>query len=124
MFLKNIQQEKLKQFARKHWLLISGFVVSTGLALYFGFTFMADAIYFNDPRHQDSDLKGWMTPRYIMLSYDIPMPLVLDALGLDESVIGQGLRLENIAAEQEFSLAELTEKIRSVTEEYRENQVD
>lgn len=124
MFLKNIQQEKLKQFARKHWLSISGFVVSTGLALYFGFTFMADAIYFNDPRHQDSDLKGWMTPRYIMLSYDIPMPLVLDALGLDESVIGQGLRLENIAAEQGFSLTELTEKIRRVTEEYRENQVD
>ncbi len=124
MFLKNIQQEKLKQFARKHWLPISGFIASTGLALYFGFTFMADAIYFNDPRHQDSDLKGWMTPRYIMLSYDIPMPLVLDALGLDESVIGQGLRLENIAAEQGYSLTELTEKIRSVTEEYRENQVD
>lgn len=124
MFLKNLPQEKLKQFARKYWLPLSGFFVSSGLALYFGFTFMADAIYFNDPRHQDSDLQGWMTPRYIMLSYDIPMPLVLDALGLDESVLGQGLRLENIATNQGDTLSELTEKIREVAENYRENQVD
>lgn len=119
-----MEKEKLKQFVTKNWLPLSGFFISAGLALYFGFTFMADAIYFNDPRHKDSDLQGWMTPRYVTLSYDIPMPLVLDALGLDESAIGKGLRLEDIAAEQNSNLQELTENIRAAAETYRESQVD
>jgi hypothetical protein len=119
-----MEQEKLKQFAILHWLPLSGFLVSAGLALYFGFTFMADAIYFNDPRHKDSDLQGWMTPRYVTLSYDIPMTLVLDALGLDESVIGKGLRLEDIASDQGSSLQELTENIRAKADAYRESQID
>lgn len=119
-----MQQKKLKQFAIKHWLSLSGFLISAGLALYFGFTFLADAIYFNDTRHKDSDLQGWMTPRYVMLSYDVTMPLILEVLRLDESALGKGLRLEDIISEQNSTLEELTESVRAAAETYRESQVD
>lgn len=113
---------KFKQFAKRHWLPLAGFLTSAGIALIFGFTFMADAIYFNDPSHKDVLLQGWMTPRYVMLSYDIPRDLVMGALGLDESAIGQGLRVLGIAQEQNLSLDELTEKIRAIAQDFRESE--
>jgi len=78
-----------------------------------------DFIYFNDPRHQDVDLKEWMTPRYIGMSYDLPRPLVLEILGLPETG-GPRRSLGRIAADQNLTLEELTELVRKSADAYRE----
>lgn len=113
---------KFKRFAKKHWVPIVGFLLSSAIALFFGFTFMARAIYFNDPKHQDEVLRDWMTPRYVILSYDVPQEIIADALGLDDDDRGKGIRLKDIAEAQNLSLEQLTVKIRNVAQTYRESQ--
>lgn len=113
---------KFKRFAKSHWLSIFGFLISVAIALIFGFTFMANAIYFNDPKHQDEALKDWMTPRYIVLSYDIPRDIVADALGLDDDDRGKRIRLQDVAKAQNLTIQELTEKIQNIAQTYRESQ--
>lgn len=114
-----MKTQKLKLFAKRHWLPIAGFCISAVLAVWFGFTFLASAIYFNDPRHQDEALKGWMTPRYIVLSYELPREVVFDALAIEIENKGRPPRMENIAADQDVSLDELTKRVRAVADQYR-----
>ncbi len=113
--------DKLKAFGRRHWFPISGFVLSAACALWFGFTFLAETIYFNDPRHQNADLKRWMTPHYVVLSYDLPPPVVFEALGVDPWREGRPLHMGRIAQRQGISLEELTQRVRMAAERYRED---
>lgn len=77
---------KFRAFVKIYWLPVSGFFIFSSIALWFGFTFLADAIYFNDPKNKDDELKGWMTPRYIQLSYDLPREVIIEALDLPEDL--------------------------------------
>ena len=81
---------------------------------------MAEAIYFNDPRHKNANLQGWMTPRYVVLSYDIPRDVALEVLGLDQEATGRRLHMRDIAQLQQIDLAELTQRVRIAAENYRE----
>lgn len=110
-----------RQFARQNWMLLSVFLLATVVALWFLIGIALDFIYFNDPRHQDADLKPWMTPRYIVMSYDLPRPLVLEILGLPE-IGGERRSLGRIAADQNMTLDELTELVRKSADAYREAQ--
>lgn len=113
---------KLKKFARRYWIQLSAFILSAGFALFFGLTFMADAIYFNDPRHKDGALKNWMTPRYIVLSYDLPHEFVVDTLGITEEERGTRPRMKDIAERMDITLDELTTKVREAAKTYRETE--
>lgn len=113
---------KLKLFARRHWLPIAGFALSMGIAVWFGFTFLADAIYFNDPRHKDAALERWMTPRYVVLSYDLPRPVVAEILDIEQDQEGKRRRLGRIAEDMDLTLDELTQKVRTAADAYRETQ--
>ena len=117
--LARLNLPKLKQFARINWLPLSGFALFTTVALWFGFTFLADAVYFNDPRHQDQELKGWMTPQYIMMSYELPRDVVIEVLEVSEKP-GPGRRMRDVALAQGLTLDELTDKVREAAEEYRD----
>ncbi|MEP4431283.1 MAG: hypothetical protein ABJ349_03685 [Hyphomicrobiales bacterium] len=112
----------LKLFARRHWLPIGGFVLSLGIAVWFGFTFLADAIYFNDPRHKDAALERWMTPRYVVLSYELPRSVVAEVLELTSEDEGKRRRLGKIAERMDLTLDELTQKVREAAQTYRETQ--
>ena len=80
------------------------------------------AIYWSDPRHVDEPLKPWMTPRYVMRSYDLPRDVVLEALKLapgDEAPRRLG-RLGRLAAERGVSLETFTEAIRAAADVHRD----
>lgn len=113
---------KLKLFARRHWLPIAGFALSLGIAVWFGFTFLANAIYFNDPQHKDAALERWMTPRYVVLSYELPRSVVADVLGLTTADEGKRRRLGDVAENMDLTLDELTQKVRDAAQAYRESQ--
>lgn len=97
-------------------------MISLNVALFFVFTFVTSAIYFNDPRHQNVDLQGWMTPRYVVLSYDVPREVIRKALSIGADTAGQGLTIKDIAKEQDLDLNELTQRVRREVQSYREAQ--
>ncbi|MCV2403971.1 hypothetical protein OFY17_13965 [Marinomonas sp. C2222] len=119
--IDKVNTPKLRRFALANWLPISGFFTFFIISLWFGFTFLADAIYFNDPDHQDDELKGWMTPKYVELSYELPRPVVLQALGLPEKLDSR-VRMGKIASSQGISLEMLTERVRLAASNYRQSQ--
>lgn len=104
-------------FARKHWLAMAVFSAATLTCVWFAASFVLDLIYFNDPRHQDEALRAWMTPRYIVMSYDLPRPIVAEVLDLPPD--GSRLKMDTIAADLGLTLDELTERVRAAAELYR-----
>ena len=109
---------KFTDFIRKNLLLVSLTVLTLVVIFWFGFRLLADFLYFNDPRNVDVDLKGWMTPRFIGITYDLPRELVFEVLELSpESARGQRLRF--VAEDLGLTLDELTEKVRAAAKVYR-----
>jgi hypothetical protein len=113
--------KRLFSFIQQNWLTVSLFVGSLALALWFAFHAITDALYFNDPRNVDVALKPWMTPRYVVMTYDLPRPLVMELLELDPED-DRGIRLGRLAQERNLSLDELTALVRDAAAEYREDQ--
>ena len=110
---------RLKQFARENWILLSLFVLAAAIALWFAAQFISQAIYFHDPRNRDVNLKSWMTPRYIVMTYELPREFVAETLELTD-ISQRKLSLGKIADELGLTMGELTEKVRAAAEEYRE----
>ena len=109
---------RLAGFLRQNWLLVSVTVAVVIAVGWFGVQFLLDFLYFNDPRNVDGALKGWMTPRYIVLTYDLPRPFVRDLLEL--SAEGQGgIRLAIIAENLGLTFDELTTRVREAAAQYR-----
>ena len=106
-------------FIKQNLLLVGLFLGSLGVALWFAFHAISDALYFNDPRNVDVALKPWMTARYVVLTYDLPRPLVFDILDLDPD--DRGVRLGRLAKERNLSMDELTTLVRDAAAAYREN---
>ncbi|PWQ95577.1 hypothetical protein [Leucothrix pacifica] len=81
------------------------------------------SLFFNDPRHQNVDLQPWVTPRYIGLSYDLPRPVVMEILEIEEGSKFPK-RLDRLANKLDITLEELTEKVRAAKADYEENSND
>lgn len=111
---------QLRRFARENLLVVGILAIALAAALWFGFRVVSDIIYFNDPAHEDVALKGWMTPRYIVLTYDVPRPVAFEILGLPENAEG-GTPLRDVAEAKGITIEELTEIVRDGVEDYRED---
>ena len=106
-----------RAFVARNRLPISLALAALAIALWFGTRLVLDVVRFHDPRHDDTELEGWMTPRYIVLTYDLPRPYVAEILKLTER--DRGRRLKRIAEDQGLTLDELTARVRAAAEEYR-----
>ncbi|UWQ19868.1 hypothetical protein [Jannaschia sp. M317] len=102
-------------------LAFLGFVCVAG---YFGFNAIGAAIYWNDPRHQDQPLAPWMTPRYVAQSYDIPPDVLGPALFFEPGDPPRRRRLEDIAAANGVTLADLQQRVLEATAAHRANRDD
>ncbi|MEL6425213.1 MAG: hypothetical protein AAFQ33_07130 [Pseudomonadota bacterium] len=108
-------------FIKQNRLLVGLFLGSLAVALWFAFHAITDALYFNDRRNVDVDLQPWMTPRYVVLTYDLPRPVVIDLLELDPDH-DRGLRLGHLARDRGITMEELTALVREAAAQYREGQ--
>lgn len=106
-------------FIRQNWHLVCLLFGSFAVALWFAFHAITDALYFNDPRNVDVALKPWMTPRYVVLTYDLPRPLVMEILQLDPED-DRGIRLGRLARDRNVSMDDLTALVRDSAAAYRE----
>lgn len=113
--------QRLKILWEHHRLALLGFVGVLCVAGYFAITTLTAMIYWMDPAHQDQPLAGWMTPRYVAMSYEIPPEVLGPALFLDRDAPPRRMRLTDIAAENGISIDELQERIDTATAAFRES---
>lgn len=66
----------------RHRLLLSAFVLTTLIALFFATRFLISVLYWSDPAHRDQPLEGWMTIGYVAHSYDVPRDKLIEMLKL------------------------------------------
>ncbi|MFQ1700720.1 hypothetical protein ACJ5NV_08995 [Loktanella agnita] len=112
-------RRRLSYLWRRQRLALIAFVAVTGIAGFFGFHTVRQAIYWSDPMHQDQPLDGWMTPRYVARSYDIPPHVAGPALFLTPDAPPRRISLDAIAAEQNVSINDLQVRIDAAVTDWR-----
>jgi len=105
-------------FLRQHLGMLAVLVIACVAGLWFTFGILSEFLYFHDPINQDEALKPWMTPRYVVMSYDLPRGLVADVLGLP-SEMHRGMTMADIAEMNDLSLDELTKIVRDAASAFR-----
>jgi len=88
------------------------------VAVVFGTRAVNGYLYWHDPAHQDETIAGWMSPRYVATSWQVPPEVVGNALGLEKEK-PRRLTLDQLAQERGVTLAALTTQIRAGIDAYR-----
>jgi hypothetical protein len=65
-----------------HRVLLIAFMLAVAAALFFSVRATLFLVYWSDPDHRDQPIEGWMTPRYVATSYDLPIEVVTDMLDI------------------------------------------
>ena len=95
---------------RKHRFLFIAFITALAVTGFFAARLVVFSLYWSEPAHQDQPVEGWMTPRYVALSYDLPPGVVRKALEL-EPVDGERHTLEEIAESSGLTIEEIQRRI-------------
>ena len=102
---------------RAHPLLSGGFFLALATLLWFAGSFVADAVYFNDPKHKNQALEEWMTPRYVSRSWKVPPEELRPLLGLGKpDGNGRPPTMGQIADELGISLEVLEGRISQISD--------
>ena len=87
-------------FLKRHALLGLAFALAFLLTLFFLVRLVVSTIVWSDPANLDQPIAGWMTPRYVVNSWQVTPEIVGAALGLEGVAAGRMITLEEIAARQ------------------------
>jgi hypothetical protein len=68
---------------RRHRAATALLAVACAILIWFAAGFIRDAVYFSDPAHQRQDLAGWMTPRFVGKSWDLPPEVIIAIMELE-----------------------------------------
>lgn len=106
-------------WTRHRWLFL-GFVAAALLALLFA---IRAAIFLHDwPEHADEAIEGWMTPRYVALSWDLPPAVVAGALGIPQDGSGRRVTLDELAKARGVPVEDLAAALDAAIAAYRAGQ--
>lgn len=97
-------------FVKKNIIPIGFLLTSVIAVIFFSKGFIANLIYFADPRHQNQPLEYWMTPRYVVMSYDLPPPIVDEVMGLRPK-IDKRKPLTKVLEDLDITLEELQSRV-------------
>lgn len=97
-------------WTHNRYLLIT-FLTVLALAGFFGMRAGSQFIYWSDPAHQDQTLEGWMTPRYVSRSYDLPLQIVQEAFLMITDAPPRRISLETLAAKNGLTLAQMQTRL-------------
>ncbi|WP_298906676.1 hypothetical protein [uncultured Aliiroseovarius sp.] len=93
-------------------------VVALMASTFFGVRTVVNWVYWSDPAHVDQPIAGWMTPHYVAHSWDIPRPVMIEALALGEGD-PKGRNLKRLAEAQGIPLDELIARIEAAIMAHR-----
>lgn len=71
---------RLRRLWARHPILTAVFMVSLLATLLFGIRTVMFAMDWDGPKHTQQPVAGWMTPRYVAVSWDIPKPEMFDIM--------------------------------------------
>jgi hypothetical protein len=77
----------MKALWRRRPVILTAFLLSLALMVFFGIRALVSTIYWNDPARANQPVADWMTPRYVVMAYRIPREALGDLLGLDPSAL-------------------------------------
>lgn len=101
----------LKDFWTYNRAAFLAFVVVFALAGVFGARAVTHYIYWSDPGKQNQRLAGWMTPRYVAKSYDVPPEVIKTAWNLNPDSALRRASLDTIAQELGLTLEEMQQRV-------------
>jgi uncharacterized protein (DUF58 family) len=102
---------------RRHRWLFVAFLAAVALALLFA---VRVAIYMQDwPEHADEDIEGWMTPRYVALSWDVPPDVIVGALSIPRDGSGRRITLDELAKERGIPVETLAADLEAAIAAFR-----
>ncbi|MBV1868988.1 MAG: hypothetical protein KUG69_13955 [Marinosulfonomonas sp.] len=104
-------------FAR-HPVLSSGFLLALALVIFFAVRSVVALIYWADPEHRDQPIQGWMTPRYVVQSWQLPPEVMIEVLNAGP-MPGRRLTLREIADDQGISVNDLATRITAAINAHR-----
>lgn len=105
-------------------VLMGILVIALFFTAYFGARLIASEVYWNDPKHQFQPVAGWMTPRYVAMSWKVPPEIVVDALDLTKQQRGRKITLEEVASASGKSLGDVTADLEAAITAYRNQPSD
>ena len=94
----------MKTLWENHTPLVIGFVLALMLTVFLLVRLIANLVYW--PQHQDAEIAGWMTVRYVAQSYDVNKDSLMVALDL-ETDIRRHLMLTAIADAKNLPLMDI-----------------
>ncbi len=100
------------RIAKRHPYLVTAFALALAVVLFFTVRLAASMIFWNDRAHLDQPLSGWMTPRYIARSWNVPPDLVATTLALERDGAGRRITLKDLANQQGRSLESLIDDLK------------
>lgn len=106
---------------RNHWLAFGLFTLASAVTLFFLSRAVMTMVFFNDPRHQDQEIAGWMTPRYVSMSYRLPREKTLRALELTPGE-APGITLRKLAEARGTTVQALAETLLEAVQDHRAEQ--
>jgi len=115
--------EQLRSFLRKHWLASGCVLAASCVAIWLVIALIIDVLDLDRRKIDEIALKGWMTPRYVVLNYDLPRQVVADAFGFT-SLEQRRMPVRDIAAAQGITIEELTKRLRDAAERSKDKRDD
>lgn len=100
----------IRKLWRRHRLLFLAFSIALVVTAFFAVRLLIVTLYWADPAHEDQPVEGWMTPRYVAHSYDLPPEVVREVLELEPSD-GRRRTLAEIASTSGLTLEEMQRRI-------------
>ena len=113
--------QRLKFAWSRHPILTIGFILALILTVLFAFRSTAFYFYWSDPEHFDQPVEGWMTPRYIVHSWQLTPEEVMDIIG-DGPMPSKRHTLEEIAEDRGIPLETLIANLTKALEAHRSDQ--
>lgn len=103
-----MKPRNLRRMARHRTTLRRGFKLLLVLAvvamLFFGIRLTMMAVMWHTPSTLQDPIAGWMTPRYVSRSWQVPPDIVAAALALEPDGNGRRVTLTELAEEQGVDL--------------------
>jgi hypothetical protein len=105
---------------RAHRWLLLGFVAAVALALFFGVRAAIFTVYWSG--HQDEAIAGWMTPRYIAHSWEVPPQVIGEALGLAPDGDARRMTIDEVARARDLPVEDVAATVTAAIEAFRAGQ--
>ena len=111
------RKRSLLSFIKQNYIPLGILSASLVALVFFSWGFIANLIYFADPRHQNQPLESWMTPRYVGMSWDLP-PHVIDQVMELRPHIDKRKHLDEVVEDLGITLEELNERVAAIKEQH------